>query len=103
MEYDKKVIISIDSLNSWKIEDCKKINLLKSICKYYDYTCHVYTDDVDIDDDDDIDDIIDDESSMASIEIECCLNKVEKLVEIFKDFDIYISSVDYMDYHYDVF
>ena len=45
-------------------------------------------------------DIINDESAMASIEIECCLNKVEKLVEIFKDFDIYISSVDYMDYHY---
>ena len=95
MESDKKVIIGINSLNSCKFEDGKKINLIKSICKYYDYTCHVYTVDVDIDD------IIDDESSMASIEIECCLNKVEKLVEIFKDFDIYSSSVDYMDYHYE--
>ena len=95
MESDKKVIIGINSLNSCKFEDGKKINLIKSICKYFDYTCHVY-----VDDDVDVDDV---EFGMASIEIECCLNKVEKLVEIFKDFDIYISSVDYMDYHYDVF
>ena len=80
MESDKKVIISIDSLNSWKFEDCKKINLIKSICKYYDYTCHVYVDD-DLDEEDE-------DFCMANIEIECCLNDVEKLVNIFKEFDI---------------
>ena len=95
MESDKKVIISIDSLNSFKFEDCKKINLIKSICKYYDYTCHVYTDSDETEYSKDISDI--------NIEIECEESKVELLIKIFKDFDIYISSVDYMDYHYDVF
>ena len=87
MESDKKVIISIDSLNSCKFEDGKKINLIKSICKYFDYTCNVYVDD-DVDDDD-----VD--FGMADIEIECCYDDVEKLVDIFKDFDIYIDDVDY--------
>ena len=95
MYSDKKVTIRIDSLNSWKFEDCKKINLIKSICKYFDYTCNVY-----VDDDVDVDDV---EFGMADIEIECYLSKVESLVVIFKVFDIYIDMVDYMDYHYDVF
>ena len=91
MESDKKVIIGINSLNSCKFEDGKKINLIKSICKYFDYTCNVY-----VDDDDDVDDDVDD----TYIEIECYLSKVESLVVIFKVFDIYIDMVDYMDYHY---
>ena len=85
MESDKKVIIGINSLNSCKFEDGKKINLIKSICKYFDYTCHVYVDD-------DVDD--------TYIEIECYLSKVESLVVIFKVFDIYIDMVDYVDYNY---
>ena len=93
MESDKKVIIGINSLNSCKFEDGKKINLIKSICKYFDYTCHVY-----VDDDVDVDDV---EFGMADIEIECYLSKVESLVVIFKVFDIYIDMVDYMDYHYE--
>ena len=92
MESDKKVIIGINSLNSCKFEDGKKINLIKSICKYFDYTCHVY-----YDDDVDVDDV---EFGMADIEIECYLSKVESLVVIFKVFDIYIDMVDYVDYHY---
>ena len=92
MESDKKVIISIDSINSCKFEDGKKINLIKSICKYFDYTCNVY-----VDDDVDVDDA---EFGMADIEIECYLSKVESLVVIFKVFDIYIDMVDYVDYNY---
>ena len=93
MESDKKVIIGINSLNSCKFEDGKKINLIKSICKYFDYTCNVHVDDdVDVDVDDDVDD--------TYIEIECYLSKVESLVVIFKVFDIYIDMVDYVDYHY---
>lgn len=93
MESDKKVIIGINSLNSCKFEDGKKINLIKSICKYFDYTCNVYVDDdVDVDVDDDVDD--------TYIEIECYLSKVESLVVIFKVFDIYIDMVDYVDYNY---
>lgn len=87
MYSDKKVIIGINSLNSCKFQDGKKINLIKSICKYYDYTCHVYTDDDDVDD--------------TYIEIECYLSKVESLVVIFKVFDIYIDMVDYVNYHYE--
>ena len=50
MESDKKVTIGINSLNSSKFEDGKKINLIKSICKYYEYECNVYVDDdVDVD------------------------------------------------------
>ena len=94
MESDKKVIIGINSLNSCKFEDGKKINLIKSICKYFDYTCNVYVDDdVDVDVDDDVDD--------TYIEIECYLSKVESLVVIFKVFDIYIDMVDYVDYNYE--
>lgn len=93
MESDKKVIIGINSLNSCKFEDGKKINLIKSICKYFDYTCNVYVDDDDVD----VDDV---EFGMADIEIECYLSKVESLVVIFKVFDIYIDMVDYMDYNY---
>ena len=85
MESDKKVIIGINSLNSCKFEDGKKINLIKSICKYFDYTCHVY---------------VDDDVGMANIDIECYLSKVESLVVIFKVFDIYIDMVDYVDYNY---
>ena len=91
MESDKKVIIGINSLNSCKFEDGKKINLIKSICKYFDYTCNVYVDD-DVDVDNDVDD--------TYIEIECYLSKVESLVVIFKVFDIYIDMVDYVDYNY---
>ena len=98
MESDKKVIIGINSLNSCKFEDGKKINLIKSICKYFDYTCNVYVDD-DVDDDDDVD-VDDVEFGMADIEIECYLSKVESLVVIFKVFDIYIDMVDYVDYNY---
>ena len=93
MESDKKVTIAINSLNSCNFEDGKKINLIKSICKYFDYTCHVYVDD-DVDDDDV-------EFGMADIEIECCYDDVEKLVDIFKDFDIYIDDVDFVDYQYE--
>ena len=92
MVADKKVIIIIDSLKSYEFEDGKKINLIKSICKYFDYTCHVY-----VDDDVDVDDV---EFGMADIVIECYLSKVESLVEIFEDFDIYIDYVDYVVYHY---
>ena len=84
--------IGINSLNSSKFEDGKKINLINSICKYYDYECNVY-----VDDDVDVDDV---EFGMADIEIECYLSKVESLVVIFKVFDIYIDMVDYMDYNY---
>ena len=86
MESDKKVTIGINSLNSSKFEDGKKINLIKSICKYYNFECYVYVDD-DLDEEDE-------DFGMANIEIKCCLNDVEKLVNIFKDFDIYIDAVD---------
>ena len=89
MDFDKKVTIGINSLNSSKFEDGKKINLIKSICKYYDYECNVY------------DDEDEDGDSYTLIFIECCLNEVEKIVTIFKVFDIYIDMVDYMDYHYE--
>ena len=39
---------------------------------------------------------------MADIEIECCYDDVEKLVDILKYFDIYIDTVDDFVYH-DVF
>ena len=89
MESDKKVTIAINSLNSSNFEDGKKINLIKSICKYFDYTCHVYVDDEE-----------NEEFGMADIEIECCYDDVEKLINIFKDFDIYIYTVDDCIYHY---
>ena len=102
MESDKKVTIAINSLNSCNFEDGKKINLIKSICKYFDYTCHVYVDDDEdswnesstIGRDDDV------EFGMADIKIECCYDDVEKLVDIFKDFDIYIDDVDDCIYYY---
>ena len=93
MESDKKVIIGTNSLNSCKFEDGKKINLIKSICKYFDYTCHVYTDSDETEYSKDISDI--------NIEIECEESKVELLIKIFKDFDIYIDMVDYVDYNYE--
>ena len=102
MESNKKVTIAINSLNSCNFEDGKKINLIKSICKYFDYTCHVYVDDEDSwnasstesrDEDDE-------DFGMADIEIECCYDDVEKLVDIFKDFDIYIDDVDDCIYQY---
>ena len=92
MESDKKVIIGINSLNSCKFEDGKKINLIKSICKYYNFECHVYVDD-DLDEEDE-------DFCMANIEIECCYDDVEKLVNIFKEFDIYIDTVDDCIYYY---
>ena len=96
MVADKIVEIVIDSLKSYEFEDGKKINLIKSICKYFDYTCHVY-DDVDTDDDEiDISENIPD----VIIKIECEKSKTELLIKIFKDFDIYIDSVDYWVYHY---
>ena len=91
MESNKKVTIAINSLNSCNFEDGKKINLIKSICKYFDYTCHVYVDDLDEDDED---------FGMADIEIECCYDDAEKLINIFKDFDIYIDDVDDCIYQY---
>ena len=92
MESDKKVTITINSLNTSNSEDCKKINLIKSICKYYNFECHVYVDD-DIDEEDE-------DFYMSNIEIECCLNDVEKIVNIFKEFDIYIDTVDDCIYYY---
>ena len=92
MESDKKVTIAINSLNSCNFEDGEKINLIKSICKCFDYTCNVYVDD-DVDDDDV-------KFGMADIEIECCFDDVEKLVDIFKYFDIYIDAVNDFVYHY---
>lgn len=92
MESDKKVTITINSLNTSNSEDCKKINLIKSICKYYNFECHVYVDD-DLDEEDE-------DFCMSNIEIECCLNDVEKLVNIFKEFDIYIDAVDDCIYYY---
>ena len=94
MVADKKVIIVIDSLKSYKFEDGKKINLIKSICKYFDYTCHVYVDDdkISLNKSKNIPDVM--------IEIECEKSKTELLIKIFKDFDIYIDSVDYWVYHY---
>lgn len=91
MVADKIVEIVIDSLKSYEFEDGKKINLIKSICKYFDYTCHVYVDD-EIDISENIPDVM--------IEIECEKSKTELLIKIFKDFDIYIDSVDYWVYHY---
>ena len=92
MESDKKVTITINSLNTSNSEDCKKINLIKSICKYYNFECHVYVDD-DLDEEDE-------NFNMSNIEIECCFNDVEKIVNIFKEFDIYIDTVDDFDYNY---
>ena len=102
MNSTKKVTIAINSLNSCNFEDGKKINLIKSICKYFDYTCHVYVDDEDslnesstIGRDED-----DEDFGMTDIEIECCYDDVEKLVDILKDFDIYIDDVDDCIYQY---
>lgn len=92
MESDKKVTITINSLNTSNSEDCKKINLIKSICKYYNFECHVYVDD-DLDEEDE-------DFCMSNIEIECCYDDVEKLVNIFKEFDIYIDDVDDCIYYY---
>lgn len=89
MNSTKKVTVTIDSLNYWKLEERKKMNLIKSICDYFDYTYDEY----DLDDDDV-------EVGSTVINIECCFNDVEKLINIFKEFDIYIDAVDFFDYQY---
>ena len=89
MNSTKKVTVTIDSLNYWKLEERKKMNLIKSICDYFDYTYDEY----DLDDDDV-------EVGSNVINIECCFNDVEKLINIFKEFDIYIDAVDFFDYQY---
>ena len=88
MNPSKKVTITIDSLNYCKLEERKKINLIKSISDYFDYTYDEY----DLDDDVEV--------GMTVINIECCYDDVEKLINIFKDFDIYIDAVDYCIYNY---
>ena len=91
MDSTKKVTVTIDSLNYWKLEERKKMNLIKSICEYFDYTYDEY----------DLDDLDDDvEVGSTVINIECCYDDVEKLVNIFKEFDIYIDAVDFFDYQY---
>ena len=91
MDSTKKVTVTIDSLNYWKLEERKKMNLIKSICEYFDYTYDEY----------DLDDLDDDvEVGSTVINIECCYDDVEKLVNIFKEFDIYIDTVDDCIYYY---
>lgn len=90
MESDK-VTVTIDSLNYWKLEERKKMNLIKSICDYFDYTYDEY----------DLSEYEDVEVGKTVINIECCYDDVEKLVDIFKDFDIYIDAVDFVDYQYE--
>ena len=91
MDSTKKVTVTIDSLNYWKLEERKKMNLIKSICEYFDYTYDEY----------DLDDLDDDvEVGSTVINIECCYDDVEKLVNIFKEFDIYIDAVDDYIYYY---
>ena len=91
MDSTKKVTVTIDSLNYWKLEERKKMNLIKSICEYFDYTYDEY----------DLDDLDDDvEVGSTVINIECCYDDVEKLVNIFKEFDIYIDAVDDCIYYY---
>ena len=84
-----KVTVTIDSLNYCKLEERKKMNLIKSICDYFDYTYDEY----DLDDDDV-------EVGSTVINIECCYDDVEKLINIFKEFDIYIDAVDDCVYYY---
>ena len=88
MDSTKKVTVTIDSLNYWKLEERKKMNLIKSICEYFDYTYDEY----DLDDDVEV--------GSTVINIECCYDDVEKLVNIFKEFDIYIDAVDDCIYYY---
>lgn len=90
MNSTKKVYVTIDSLKYWKLEERKKMNLIKSICDYFDYTYYEY----EIDDDDD------DEVGKTVINIQCCYDDVEKLINIFKDFDIYIDDVNEWIYQY---
>ena len=91
MNSTKKVTVTIDSLNYWKLEERKKMNLIKSICEYFDYTYDEY----------DLDELDDDvEVGSTVINIECCYDDVEKLVNIFKEFDIYIDAVDDWIYYY---
>lgn len=89
MNSTKKVTVTIDSLNYWKLEERKKMNLIKRICDYFDYTYDEY----ELDDDDV-------EVGSTVINIECCFNDVEKLINIFKEFDIYIDAVDDCIYYY---
>ena len=88
MDSTKKVTVTIDSLNYWKLEERKKMNLIKSICEYFDYTYDEY----DLDDDVEV--------GSTVINIACCYDDVEKLVNIFKEFDIYIDAVDDCIYYY---
>ena len=89
MESDK-VTVTIDSLNYWKLEERKKMNLIKSICDYFDYTYDEY----------DLSEYEDVEVGKTVITIECCYDDVENLINIFKDFDIYIDAVNDFKYHY---
>lgn len=98
MESDKKVTVTIDSLNYWKLEERKKMNLIKSICEYFDYTYDEY--DLDEDSCNESSTIGRVEVGSTVINIECCYDDVEKLVNIFKEFDIYIDAVDFFDYQY---
>lgn len=77
MESTKKVTITIFSLKSSELEDCKKINLITSICNYYDYEYHVQ---------------VNDKIGSVNIYIECCSDDVKKLVGIFLSFDICVFT-----------
>ena len=72
MNSTKKVTIAINSLNTSNTEDCKKINLIKSICKYYDYKYNICIN----------------ENDIAHICIQCCSDDEKKLINIFLSFDI---------------
>lgn len=72
MNPSKKVTISIMSLNTSNSEDCKKINFIKSICKYYDYKYNICIN----------------ENDIANIYIKCCSNDEKKLIDIFLSFNI---------------
>ena len=66
------------------------MNLIKSICDYFDYT---YAES-------DISEYEDVEVGKTIITIECCYDDVENLINILKDFDIYIDDVDDWIYQY---
>ena len=78
MESTKKFTITTFSLNTSKLEDCKKINLITSICNYYDYEYHVY---------------VNDKIGTANICVDCCTDDdVKKLVGILLSFDIIVFA-----------
>ena len=78
MESTKKFSITTLSLNTSKLEDCKKINLITSICNYYDYEYHVH---------------VNDKIGTAIIFIDCCSDDdVKKLVGKLLSFDIIVFA-----------